>query len=143
MALKLLAGASGAVRTDYYVTLDADVIALCPPAECWESLLLPESRGAYVDESRDVHPHWWDGSSQTLGLEPGAFPAARFGVTPAVLHVAGAQIVVASLRSKRGADWLHSWLADFARQSWWSEYTLYRLALDMYVSFLKRARVVV
>ena len=69
MALKLLAGASGLVRTDYYVTLDADVLALCAPSECWRALLLPAGRGAYVDEPRDIHPHWWHGSERMLGLE--------------------------------------------------------------------------
>ena len=69
MALKLLVGASGLVTTDYYLTLDADVIALCPPSECWRTLLLPDGRGAYVDEPRDVHPHWWHGAEIMLGLE--------------------------------------------------------------------------
>ena len=78
MALKLLAGASGLVMTDYYVTLDADVLALCAPSECWRALLLPAGRGAYVDEPRDIHPHWWHGSERMLGLEVRRSRATQF-----------------------------------------------------------------
>ena len=90
-------------------------------------------------------------------------------MTPAVLHVVGAQLVVEALRAslspppcekhrlcthdggaceansaaptnsssvecgdeaKAGA-WFQAWLMGFGQRAWWSEYTLYRLALDM------------
>jgi len=128
MALKLLV--ARIVRTDYYVTLDADVIATGPV--CAEALL-PGGRAAYAAEPRSVHPHWWDGSAALLGLEPRAFPDARFGVTPAVLSTAGALTAVASVRQRlEEAD---AWLASWRAGSWWSEYTIYRLALDAHRLF--------
>lgn len=81
MALKLLV--AQIVRTDYYVTLDADVIATGPLCA---AALLPGGRGAYTAEPRAVHPHWWEGSATILSLSPRAFPDARFGVRHLLRH---------------------------------------------------------
>ena len=75
MALKLLV--ARIVRTDYYVTFDADVVATGPLCL---GALLPAGKGAYTPEPRSIHPHWWDGSATLLGLPPSAFPEATFGV---------------------------------------------------------------
>ena len=100
-------------------------------------------------------------------------------MTPAVLHVVGAQLVVEALRAslspppcekhrlcthdggaceansaaptnsssvecgdeaKAGA-WFQAWLMGFGQRAWWSEYTLYRLALDMCARARARRRV--
>lgn len=129
MALKLLVAPF--IETDFYVTLDADVVA----TRLFESdALFVDGRAAFTPEPRSVHPHWWDGSAALLGLERDAFPDARFGVTPAVLSTPGVLAVLDLLRcaaAARGAtDWQAAWLEAWGPGTWWSEYTLYRLGLD-------------
>ena len=126
MAVKLLA--ARLVETEFYLTLDADVVVV--GALAIEALLPGGDRGAFVAEPRSVHPHWWAGSAAVLGLDAGAFTDAAFGVTPAVLSVAGAMATTASLATRLGVDWCDVWLGGWSDGAIWSEYTLYRLALD-------------
>jgi len=125
MAIKLVV--SRAVKTDFYVTLDADVVAT---AHLDAARLLPLGRSLYVAEPRSVHPHWWDGSASVLGLGAGALSGAAFGVTPALLSTAGARVVLGSLERRLGPNWEGDLLSGWRDGRWWSEYTLYRLALD-------------
>ena len=46
-------------------------------------VLLPDGRGAYVDEPRDVHPHWWHGAEIMLGLDS----AWALGITTLILLI--------------------------------------------------------
>ena len=191
MALKLLAATL--VETDFYLTLDSDLVATrrlrpedlfvatpphprCPRGassvavgggvegdgvEGGESG--DEGLGAggsgwsfrawHAAEPQAVHPHWWAGSAVTLqhqaggggegGSEFSVDPAARFGVTPAVLSTAGALSVLARLRDVHGGGgggveggggggvggWVSLWLEAWGPGRWWSEYTLYALEL--------------
>lgn len=128
MALKLLVAPF--IQTDFYLTLDADVVAT---RRFVDSMVLRDGRATLTPEPRSVHPHWWDGSADILGLGRDAFPDARFGVTPAVLSTPGVLAVLDLLRSAlsaRTAHWQAAWLEAWGPGMWWSEYTLYRLGLD-------------
>ena len=49
-----------------------------------------------------------------IGLPEDAFPAAMFGVTPAVLSTAGALIATTSIKNRfSNADWQRLWLEFF------------------------------
>lgn len=132
MALKLLAATL--VATDFYVTLDADVIATRPLCEDAAKLLLVEGKGVYTREPKSVHPHWWAGSANLLGLEPDDFRDAAFGVTPAVLSTAGALVTLDCIRRaldvREHQHWTDAWLSKWTPDAFWSEYTIYRLSLD-------------
>ena len=52
-----------------------------------------------------------------------------FGVTPAVLSRAGAMASLGMIQSLYGEGWEEIWLMTW-ENLWWSEYTLYRVALD-------------
>jgi len=126
MAIKLLVARY--VRTSYYITLDADVLVV---GGLDVGLLLPGGKAMFIPEPRSVHPHWWLGSIMTLGLKNDSFADSMFGVTPAVLSTFGAQVTTASVSNQfRDTDWQRAWLASWKTGMWWSEYSLYRLALD-------------
>ena len=104
MALKLLA--ARLVQTDYYLTLDADVVLLQPTLL---SRLHRRGRAVYEDEARFVHPDWWQSSSWLLGLNTdGSVVSGRgahygnggFSVTPAMLSTYGALVTVARVRTR-------------------------------------------
>jgi hypothetical protein len=87
---------------------------------------------SFVEEPRGVHPHWWRGSAAILGLTEDAYPNAAFGVTPAVLSTIGSVITTSLIRDVfKDDDWQQRWLMSWDDGTWWSEYTLYRLALDI------------
>lgn len=70
MAVKLLA--SKLVKTQFYLTLDADVILLRSFSLDQLLLLSKEddaTRGLYHMESRLIHPEWWIGSANFLNLD--------------------------------------------------------------------------
>ena len=71
MAIKLLA--AHLVTTDFYVTLDADV--LVTRRFYFRDLFTVDTphRARYIPESRDVHPHWWAGAATMLQI-----PVDRF-----------------------------------------------------------------
>ena len=84
-----------------------------------------------MEEHRGVHPHWWRGSAAILGLTDDDYPNAAFGVTPAVLSTIGSVITTSLIRDVfEDDDWQQRWLGSWSNGTWWSEYTLYRLALD-------------
>ena len=154
MSLKLLA--ARLVSTEYYLTLDADVLLLQP--SLLTRLLVPGPRGVYEDEPRAVHRAWWEGSARLLGLPAPLplhsdthVPGSGFGVTPAVLSTYGSLVVLGLLRDRflgavevgvegadESAEWVARWLRSFASEILtpapatlvWSEYTLYRLGLE-------------
>eukprot|EP01041_Mallomonas_annulata_P009798 gene9798-20386_t len=175
MAIKLLV--ARVVRTDFYMTLDADLVLLRP----WTSSdLLRGSAALYRHEGRmGVHPHWWTGSEEILQLRVQQPEQQGFGVTPALLNTHGALLTVARIREVHGSDsFEESWVFGFGRLlrmkkeeegvvtgvsvsdsvtgevvdtedtytdtgiditasnvRRWSEYTLYRLVLDLHELF--------
>lgn len=153
MSLKLLA--ARLVSTEFYTTLDADVVLLQPTLI--SRLLVPGPRGVFEDEPRAVHRAWWEGSARLLGLAAPLplhnnthVPGSGFGVTPAVLSAYGSLVVLNLLRERfegkragedggRENDWVPLWLLSFGSQIQaslppstlvWSEYSLYRLGLE-------------
>lgn len=133
MAIKLLVAQR--IMTNYYITLDADVVVVGPLNV---KQLLPKGKAMFVAESQSVHPHWWFGSAITLGLELDSFSHSTFGVTPALLSTFGAQVATASLQDRfQETDWQDVWLESWNGGTLWSEYSLYRLALDVRGLFTK------
>lgn len=131
MAIKLLIAQH--VTTNYYITLDADVVLV---GSIDVHKILPGGKAMYVAEPQSVHPHWWVGSTVVLGLEAASYSNSTFGVTPAVLSTFGAQVAAASVRDRsKQLDWQHFWLKSWGVGIWWSEYSLYRLALDTHGLF--------
>ena len=128
MGLKLMV--ANKVVTDFYVTLDADVVLLRPLVS---STLIIDGRAIYEPEPRHVHPKWWQDSAVLLDtLDSFDEAGPGFSVTPAVLSTYGGALVVDTLERLYGTDFEQHWLGDFgsAEGTGWSEYTLYRLVLD-------------
>jgi hypothetical protein len=152
MSLKLLV--ANIVRSDFYVTLDADVLVTkrFGPRDLF-SFGIGAPRALFVAEPQSVHPHWWAGAAATLdplkggALESSSFDSsldasARFGVTPAVLSTGGALLNLAKLKEvfhQPGEDaskaWVGRWLSAWGGGRWWSEYTLYALTLHRHRIF--------
>eukprot|EP01039_Chlorochromonas_danica_P009552 gene9552-10557_t len=142
MAIKLAAARQ--VRTAYFLTLDADVVALRDFSI--DHLLFSNTdsqnslpRVVYRPETWLVHKLWWQGSAALLGLPQEELPSAStaFGVTPALLSTWGALSTLSLLRKRFiklyntvGDEWEGLWLRSFGRETIWTEYSLYRLALD-------------
>lgn len=126
MAIKLLV--SQHVMTNFYITLDADVIVV---GHLDAKRLFSRGKAMFVPEPQSVHPRWWLGSATILGLDRNAFLNSTFGVTPAVLSTFGAQVATSYLKGQfRDKDWQNVWLESWS-STWWSEYSLYRLVLDV------------
>lgn len=74
----------------------------------------------FAAEPRSIHPHWWDGSSQVLGLNEDASPDAMFGVTPAIISTMGALVTTALIRERfKNSNWGQVWIEfkNFALKS--------------------------
>mmetsp|Transcript_37423 Transcript_37423/g.48148 ORF Transcript_37423/g.48148 Transcript_37423/m.48148 type:complete len:443 (+) Transcript_37423:54-1382(+) len=127
MSLKLLVAQH--IKTKFYLTLDADLIATRKSPKIEEIVF--GGKANYIPESRSVHPHWWAGSEALLqiSMDP-QFWEDGFGVTPAVLSTPGSLFVLARLKDVYGEQYNQNWLSAWGKEIWWSEYTLYRLALD-------------
>ena len=137
MALKLLS--SLVISTDFYMTLDADVISLRPFV--YKNIIDSQRRAIYDHEARfGVHPLWWEGSESYLNIHPKEgydVSSQGFGVTPALLSTYGAQLtinkIVQDSLSSSNENPLEQWLRDFGQSGViWSEYTLYALTLHHY-----------
>lgn len=184
MALKLLVARH--VYTQFYITLDADVLLIKPSsinetirtsvqADAKENGDMKTSSiqafGIYEDEKRQVHEDWWLGSAAFLGMTDSINNCIKnptkirpeimstddgsgFSVTPAVLSTFGSIVVLQEIMQALiqcygiGLDQGHAeilWVESLARESpqcqvmkskvLWSEYTLYRLALDNVLLF--------
>ena len=80
---------------------------------------------------------WWEGSKRVLKVEDDVDiddPREGFGVTPAVMSTAGAMMVVGRVKELYGGNYERSWIGSFD-ETWWSEYTMYRLTLNFYGVF--------
>ncbi|CAM9637128.1 unnamed protein product [Chrysoparadoxa australica] len=137
MMLKLLA--SQLVSTPFYLTLDADVI--CTASVLSADDLVKHGRGVYSPDAngRAAHPEWWEASEALLGLPSRdngvATGTGSFGVTPAVINTPGAMLTLGLLRQGPGIEKLIGHWSRDKPESWWTEYTLYRLALDAMAMF--------
>ncbi len=132
MSLKLLV--SKMVKTDFYLTLDADVICAAPLKM---SDIIQHGKGGYVPELRTIHPQWWEASETLLGLDQSG-DHVRFGATPAVLRTKTALSVLKMLENKLGEDWEMMWLENWGmghKPLWWTEYTLYRIVAEQDENF--------
>lgn len=108
------------IETDFYLTLDADVI--CTRPTCAADLLVGDR--AILDlERRTVHPGWWAASSRVLGVPDDPVEWGT-SVTPVLLSreiVRGLLAFLAERGGRRGAVEL------LLSARGWSEYTLYDL----------------
>mmetsp|Transcript_19257 Transcript_19257/g.27564 ORF Transcript_19257/g.27564 Transcript_19257/m.27564 type:complete len:248 (+) Transcript_19257:713-1456(+) len=98
MAIKLLVAKM--ITTDFYLTLDADVILL-RPFDLSYIIHQSSNRAIYRYESRSVHEHWWRGSESFLKIRN--FPSSSqsmigFGVTPAVLSTFGSLLALGRIQ---------------------------------------------
>jgi hypothetical protein len=130
MTLKLLV--SHIVSTDFYLTLDADIILL---RNFEYSDFVVENRGIYHHEARfSVHPEWWDKSELFLGIKSTEPLAQGIGATPALLSTYGSMLVLQKIRDTMSetvvSDFVQQWILSFGVTAVWSEYTLYRIVLD-------------
>ena len=126
MAIKLLI--SQYIKTDFYITLDADVIVL---RDFDYSEIVINDHAIYHHESRyEHHPDWWSRCEQFLGFDSELPSEQGFGVTPAVLSTFGSLLVLGVLEQTLGDLYRSKWLGSFGATAIWSEYTLYRVVLD-------------
>ena len=90
MSLKLLV--AKIVQTDFYLTLDADVILLQPLNS---SILIVKNKGIYEHEPRLLHhPDWWIGSEHLLNISRDNPSDQGFSVTPALLSTQGSLLTL-------------------------------------------------
>ncbi|GAA1999907.1 DUF6492 family protein [Microbacterium ulmi] len=114
--------APAVVRTPWFITLDADVVAARPVDR---EFLLPGGRALWQQESAGAHMDWWRNSARVLrsGLVIDSDQPV-FGVTPAIMHAPS--LVALGERIERehpGMHWTRT-LMDLADEGW-TEYTLY------------------
>lgn len=126
-------GMSERVRSDFYLTLDADVLAVAPIDADW---LVPGGKARTVRDDGGAHRNWYAAASEILGV-----PASPWehGVTPCVLSRAcvrsllaymeqspsRARPVVTSEPTVSGA-----WRGPLMRRHDWTEYTLYHTFVE-------------
>eukprot|EP01036_Dinobryon_divergens_P027144 gene27144-35868_t len=100
MAIKLLAAKM--VTTDFYLTLDADVVLLQPFTM---AQIVHRRRAIYENEPRSVHPHWWAGSEKFLQVPSSDHDESDveiddrgFGVTPSLLSTYGSLLTIGKIQ---------------------------------------------
>jgi len=119
------------VETDFYLTLDSDLIFGSRILECFRG----RSRMPFHPESFADHPDWWRASSAALECAIASASKPVMGVTPALLNVdvvhglLGRLDYLGSIRG--GSDW-KSYLLGFPVNGLytWTEYTLYWTFLE-------------
>ena len=108
------------LATPFYLTLDADVLAMRPvPVEA----LVRDGRGVVQVARDDIHSDWYEWAERVLGMRRSGW---RHGVTPAVLAVEGVRAL---------ADWVEEryqqeWRAALMARLPWTEYALYHTFLE-------------
>ena len=138
------------VETEFYITLDADVVATRPIE--YASLII-DGRSVCRVYALDLHPDWYQSSRKVLGLTPKRSGISH-NVTPALLHRDAVRALAKHLEARatesrnlfaswssrlRGALAAFSNLAEHDRSSWrwylashapWTEYALYYTFLE-------------
>jgi Family of unknown function (DUF6492) len=94
-------GAADHLQSDYYVTLDSDVVLTKPTG--FDDLVIG-GRAATLEYGRDVHENWWRASAQVLGTEP-RLERDGMGVTPAVLSTRIARGLMRYLEKRHAGPW--------------------------------------
>lgn len=128
------------VQTDFYLTLDADVICMKPVSY---DDLVKKGRAISRRTAKDGHANWYQWAERVLGLPRSPF---QHGVTPALLSreaMIRLQKYLATRTSlpvrsgwKRGVDdalmgkLMPSWRSYLIRNLPWTEYSLYGTFLD-------------
>lgn len=132
-------GAADHLRSDFYITLDSDVL-LTRPTHFDD--LVQGGRAVTTEYPRKVHDYWWTASAQVLGTEP-RLERDAMGVTPAVLSVNIARGLMRYLEERYAGPWYRGvveYLDDqkarglydpAAQSSTPTEYTLYYLFAEM------------
>jgi len=145
-------GISDRIETPFYLTLDADVLAVAPIDATW---LLPAGKARTVRFEGGGHRNWYRVASEILAL-----PASRWehGVTPCLLSRSCARSLVAYLESlasgrsvaprvtadaaprvsdeaTAGEPDSTGWRSLLLRRSDWTEYTLYHTFVEAAGSF--------
>ena len=128
MALKLLV--AKIVTSDFYLTLDADVI--CLHAELLKEVIVRSSReeidsearsvyrGVYHFEDASVHEAWWKGSARVLGIDQQRLEHwthvenrevatnehvnVGIGVTPAILSTYGSLLTLSEIMNEFSSE---------------------------------------
>jgi hypothetical protein len=121
------------IETDFYLTLDADVICIKPVT--YHQLVRGYRALAQIEDIND-HPDWYEHAERVLGFQN---PGIGCGVTPAVLNKYAVIELLEYLNSrvnpilrlfpsfwcKTLRDILKSWRSFLLRNTPWTEYTLY------------------
>jgi hypothetical protein len=126
------------VQTDYYITLDADI--LCTRPMKYQDIFLWDNRDASSNNTKRrrkavnnpdfMHNHrsWWNASDrilQTYGLFSSLDHEAKaMGVTPAILHRNSVLQLHRYLETLYEQPW-RSFLIEYSTAFQWTEYTLY------------------
>lgn len=113
-------GIARLIETDFYLTLDADVVCIKPTTH---ADLVRAGRARVTTEPEDVHPEWYAHATRVLGL---ARSGRNHGVTPSLLHREGVLALHAHLESRFTGVW---WQA-LIRHTPWTEYTLYHTFME-------------
>jgi hypothetical protein len=116
--------AANLVNTEFFLTLDADVI-LCKPLRLED--LVRSGRALLHPADRHKHTNWWRGSSQVLGVSAN-LSMPGMSVTPAVLSQTLCQRLFSRLTERY---WQH-WASVLMQRTdmVWTEYTLYYLIAE-------------
>lgn len=128
------------IETDFYLTLDADVICLKPVGH---DDLIRDGRAVTNTSEIDRHPDWYAHAERILGVRRSGL---THGVTPALfnreamlrLHALlgtrisrGARALGALFpRSSRPVNLIRSWRSHLLRNTPWTEYSLYHTFLE-------------
>ncbi len=126
--------ASRRVSTPYYLTLDADVLAVKRTTTDW---LFPGGRARIIRMAEDGHRRWYETSATLLGL-----PRSRWnhGVTPVMLHTASVRALLDYLEESGGPPQARGargpgWRSELLRRRGWTEYSLYHTFVEARGSF--------
>jgi uncharacterized protein DUF6492 len=128
------------VDTEFYLTLDADVI--CLRSVTFDDLI-QDGKGIVNTIDEDVHPEWYKSAERILGLKRSGL---THGVTPAILNreaVLSLQKylnsrvnivlrIISRIFSKESiaANLLINWRSLLIRNTPWTEYSLYHTFLE-------------
>lgn len=128
------------IETDFYLTLDADVICMKPVGH---DDLVENSRAITHIHPGDVHPDWYADAERVLGM---ARSGVTHGVTPSVLsrdgvlqlheflatRVSRTPSALGALcpRGSRLRDLFCGWRSHLLRNTPWTEYSLYYTFLE-------------
>lgn len=110
------------VRTPWFITLDADVVAT---RAVDREFLFPEGRAIWERESAGAHLSWWEASARLLGSPLPVDPnTPSFGVTPAIMHTDAVRGLARAIETAHpGRNWIQTLAA--LHDTGWTEYSLY------------------